>query len=520
MSQPRLHRSRLWIALAVGLVLWSQLSPAVARPTATRTDARQATRSTRPTKATAFNPMLEGVRWMSAGAALWRASMTGWVLPGCKAALDVNARIASSWLEVMAGKKTPAAHLREIGQRNISGLRYDRLVDTVGKQLFGSASFAGEKVLLENDLFKLSYIPATGKAAGRKRAPAVFHVGGFLPYGDKIFRFLPEKNLFKPLVERGMDVYAFELKPGVAGKTRQVGGFTLEKLIDTIDGFSDVAFKHNKRRKMVIEGYCGLGMPTISYLAAKPKQANSKFSVAATMVAPVDGRACTAIDAVNRATPKSLAAYNQALAKMLGGVVPGAAIGANIDLATAGSDKSPPFQKTPMGRFCAGWQAGNWGAVKSVADLDKRQRPALAGAYWISPQGAASAPMPLELANFASRLWSEGIVNGKIPASYKGKQLSLETIRDQTKIRMVGFYGGRDELVPDATAKPLRKAMGDRYRHVVDPEAGHIAFVMSSAPWRAEQNPATVICQEYDKTRRVRACKPRVPKTASKTVTR
>ena len=151
--------------------------------------------------------------------------------------------------------------------------------------------------------------------------------------------------------------------------------------------------------------------------------------------------------------------------------------------------------------------------VKTVADLDKRQRPALAGAYWISPQGAASAPMPLDLANFASRLWSQGIVDGKIPATYKGKQLSLDTIRDQTKIRMVGFYGGRDELVPDATAKPLKKAMGSRYRHVVDPEAGHIAFVMSSAPWRVEQNPATVICQEYDKTRRVRACKTTGAKT-------
>lgn len=211
MFRHRAHRTPTLLALGVGLLLCGRLSVAVARPATGSRPHRQATRST--SKAPAFNPMVESLKWMSAGASLWRATMTGWVLPSCKAALDINTHVANSWLEVMAGKKTPADHLREIGQRNLSGLRYDRLVDTVGKQLFGSASFAGEKVLMENDLFKLSYIPASGKAAGRKRAPAVFHVGGFLPYGDKIFRFLPEKNLFKPLVERGMDVYAFEPSP-------------------------------------------------------------------------------------------------------------------------------------------------------------------------------------------------------------------------------------------------------------------------------------------------------------------
>jgi pimeloyl-ACP methyl ester carboxylesterase len=464
------------------------------------------------------NPMAEGIKLMAAGASLWSASITGWYLPACKAAIDINQTITRSWLQVIAGKKTPAAHLREIGKKTVSGLRYDRLVDAQGKKLFGSATFAGEKVLVENELFKLSYIPAVqAKGAGSegrtskgraskgrasKARPAVFHVGGFLPYGDKVFRFLPEKNLFKPLIERGMDVYAFELKPGVARKQARLGTFTLEKLIDTIDGFSDVAFKHNRKRKMVIEGYCGLGMPTISYLAAKPKQANSKFSVAAAMVAPVDGRACTAIGAVTKATPDSAKAYNQCMAKLLGGVVPGAAIGATFDLASAENTQSPPFAKTPMGRFCAGWQAGGWDKVKRVADLDKRQRQTLAGAYWISPAGAASAPMPLDLANFASRLWSEGVVDGKIPATYKGKQLSLKTIRDKTSIRMIGFYGGKDQIVPDTTAAPLKKALGKRYRHVVDPDAGHIAFVMSSRPWRTEQNPAAIICQEYAASQR------------------
>lgn len=523
MTRPR-FTSR-WIALAAALLLLGVTLGATTlveargrrtreRKTRSRVKARPTvTQHQQRTRPTVTNPMVEGMKLWAAGAKLWSASMTGWYLPACKAAIDVNADITRSWMQVMAGKKSPAAHLRDIGNKTISGLRYDRLVDAYGKKLFGSATFKGEKVLVENDLFKLSYIPAAKPAgstagAGKSAAkPAVFHVGGFLPYGDKIFRFLPEKNLFRPLVERGMDVYAFELKPGVAQKHRKLGAFTLEKLIDTIDGFSDVAFEHNSKRKMVIEGYCGLGMPTISYLAAKPKQANSKFSVAATMVAPVDGRACTAIGAVNKQTPESVKAYNQCMAKILGAVVPGQAIGATFDLASAGNPKNPPFNKTPMGRFCAGWQSGSWDKVQRVADLDKRQRQTLAGAYWISPAGAASAPMPLDLANFASRLWDKGVVDGKIPATYKGKQLSLKTIRDKTNIRMIGFYGGRDEIVPESTAAPLKKTLGGRYRHVVDPEAGHIAFVMSSKPWRAQQNPATVICEEYAKSSAKRAPK-------------
>jgi hypothetical protein len=48
---------------------------------------------------------------------------------------------------------------------------------------------------------------------------------------------------------------------------------------------------------------------------------------------------------------------------------------------------------------------------------------------------------------------------------------------------MVGFYGGRDVMVPDRTAYVLLSVLGDRYSHVVHPLAGHISYVLSPRMW-------------------------------------
>jgi hypothetical protein len=250
---------------------------------------------------------------------------------------------------------------------------------------------------------------------------------------------------------------------------------------------------------MVLEGYCGLGIQAISYLAAKPRTADRKFKVAALMVAPVDGRPCTKISDVYSKIPKPVQQANRNLAVMMGSRVPGLAIGATMDLSLGAQ-----FDKSPGGRFTAGFKDGSWAGVRSVADLTPKQRKNLAGAYWISMQNAAKNPMPLSLVDLSSGLWEEGIRGGRIPARYHGRQLNLKTIRDKTAIKVVGFYGGKDDIIKDKTAEPLKQALGPRYTHVVHPKAGHISYVLSPGRWSAghekafDPNPIDVMLRQAD----------------------
>ena len=441
---------------------------AVAGPALARSPERERSRS----KAGIFNPWVEGLKAMQLSGVLYQRFLSGSVIPAMKAQTEMGCKVASSWCDVMAGKKPVTAHVREMTERTASGLRYDALIQSMGKQLFGSARFRGEKVLAENDYFRLTYIPPAG---GKPRKAAVFHVGGFLPYGDRIFRFLPESNLFKPMHERGLPIYAMELKKDCK---KDVGRCSLESIIDTIDSFSNVAHRHNGQ-KMVLEGYCGLGIQALSYLAARPGDADRKFSVAALMVAPVDGRACKKISEVYSAIPDSVQQAGRNLALAAGRKVPGEAIGASMDLSLGAL-----FDKTPGGRFAAGFRDGAWANVRRIGDLSPAQRKDLAGAFWISPQGAARQPMPLDVIDLSSGLWRAGIKDGRIPAAYHGKPLDLKAIRDRTQIKVVGFYGGKDDVVNQETADPLKQILGPRYTHVVHPGAGHISYVLSPERWK------------------------------------
>lgn len=394
----------------------------------------------------------------------------------------------SSWFGVLGGQKSITEHLRFVGDRTASSLRYDRLVPTLGKALFGSARFPGERVLAEDDTFRLTYIPPRQGIPARA---ALFHVGGFIPYGDRVFRFLPEQNLFNPLLERGMPVYAMELKADPA-RLPGLGQFNLERMIDSIDRLSAIAFRHNGSQKMVLEGYCGNGLPALTFAAAKPRAADRRFSVAATMVAPIDGTKCQ-MAAMVRETPRGVRALNRAAATALGGQVPGLAAAMSFDLTA----EDGGFAKTPAGRMATGWKNPEWAGVRALADLTPEQRKTLAGAYWISPEAAVQCPLPLGMADFSERVFSEGITNGVIPATYRGRPLNLRTIREQTRLRVLGFYGGKDPVISEATAAPLREALGRRYSHFVYPDAGHIAFVLSGKTWRAPNNPADRILKVH-----------------------
>lgn len=116
-----------------------------------------------------------------------------------------------------------------------------------------------EKLLTSNEYFNLTYLPAKNP-----NGLAVFHVGGILPYSDKIFRFLPEINFYERFLENGISIYALELK-GNKFNIPKYNTIKLEYILQTINEFSKIAFIHNQKRKMILEGYCGLGIQSLSY---------------------------------------------------------------------------------------------------------------------------------------------------------------------------------------------------------------------------------------------------------------
>ena len=99
-------------------------------------------------------------------------------------------------------------------------------MQTLGKEIFGAAVYKGEKRLVETDHFTLTYIPA--KEGTTKQKAALFHVGGILPYSDELFRFIPEVSFFDRFIERGIPVYAMELR-GDKDTIKNYGNLNLEK---------------------------------------------------------------------------------------------------------------------------------------------------------------------------------------------------------------------------------------------------------------------------------------------------
>ena len=415
--------------------------------------------------------------------------LEGNVFPAMDAVVTMNEQFAASVIATVRERRGIVALAKETTDRWRSGAKYQRLVMRHGKQLYGSARFAGETVLATNEFLKLSYLPP--KDGVERRAVALFHAGGGLPYGDKIFRFLPESNFYDRFLERGIPVYAVELR----GDRYEVNyaGLTIEALIDTFADFSAVAFEHNERRKMILEGYCGHGMQTLAFVAARPEVAEERFSVACTFVAPYDGTECTELAQLGQLTPEIATEASFLMAKLTGGYVPADAMRFSLDLGL-----KTMFHKTPLGLFSAGWAQTEYAKVKTLADLSPTQRRDLTGAYWISANSARRFPIPLDLSRFANQLFTKGISKkGEIPFSYRGERLSFRTILEKTTLPLVGFFGGRDVMVPDRTAFGVMGVMGDRYTHVVHPNAGHISYILSPKSW-ASTNPKALVPNPID----------------------
>ncbi len=441
--------------------------------------------------------------------------IAGGLIPMLETTLSAQKCLSDAWIEVLRGERDVWSFFKEANDRTASGARYVRLVETAGKELYGSAVFEGEELLEEDAWFRLVYIPP--KEGTERIDPALFHCGGCIPYGDRIFRFLPHLNFYERFTERGMPVYAMEL----AGDAERVdfSQITVAALVDAIAHFSSVAFEHNnafpegnaprrgvspgnarpanERKKMVLEGYCGQGTQLLAYLAAKPRHADKRFSAVATFVAPLDGKRCGALAEHVQSIPVGLRERSMKLFESLSGAVPGDATQVGIDLPLKAL-----FYKTLLGTFSAGWERGDMAEVMGVEDLDPRQQRDVAGAYWVSPDCARRFPVPVDIARYTAELFTHGIgPDGSLPFSYRGKRLSLGDFARDTRIQLISFFGGTDPVVPEATGHAVKELLGERYTHVVHPNAGHISYILSPKSWDPsykkplDPNPVDLICE-------------------------
>ncbi|HCL56313.1 MAG TPA: hypothetical protein DHW82_04800 [Spirochaetia bacterium] len=422
----------------------------------------------------------------------------GGVVPTINSLVELERDMTDSFLNTVSGKNDWASYMEEMYNRMYAGSKYEELVQTFGKELFASTKYKGEKLLLENDWFSLTYIPA--KDGAEKQEAALFHVGGILPYSDGVVRYLPEANFFDRFLERGMSVYAMELK-GDKDSIPNYGALTFDKMIDSVDKMTETAFEHNKGKKMVIEGYCGLGMQALGFVIAKPKEAEARIKVAATFVSPIDGSKTGTLAEAMTKFPQHLLLTQFTISNLTTGYVSGDNLRRTQDFALKGF-----FPKTPFGRFVTGWKNKEYAKVRKIEDLTPAQRKDLAGAYWISPQNCNRYPVPVEIARYSTRLFSKGIDDqGNIPQSYKGISMTLQTPLKQTKIEFAGFYGAKDRLVPEISAEIMTKLFGKRYTHVVHPTAGHVSYILSPEVWDKNNpkglkpNPVDVILELYAK---------------------
>lgn len=395
--------------------------------------------------------------------------------PALDSMVEMNEQMAQSVMAALRGERPWRELIDETTERMGAGHRFAELVHTWGRDLFGTATLPGETVLAEDDLFRLVYIPPTRRVAAPSLA--VFHSGGCIPYGDRIFRMLPGIDFYSRFLERGMPVYAMELR---GDRTAiDYSGLTIDSLVESIAAMSSHAFVHNQEHQMVLEGYCGQGTQALAYVAAMPEDAARKFSAMGIFVSPVDGSRCTSLASAVKATPDL---YHEALMTFygaMGNYVPGESIQTGLDMSLGAL-----FFKSHLGYFSAGWNRTDLARVNSAAELTPSQRRDLAGAYWVSADCSKRFPVPVGIARFTSALFKHGVApDGTLPYPVLGRTVSLAALRDQTRLRVIGFYGGRDPVVSDATAQILITLLGSRYTHVIHPQAGHISYVLSPKLW-------------------------------------
>ncbi len=440
--------------------------------------------------AAAFDGARESLKTLKFASYSFQKGLESSVYPAVSSLIDINQQVMEALFKAATFRRPVAEVMLEFSDRASSAARFSHLVQTLGKELFGTAHFPGEIIIAEDGPYRLVHIP--GDSAAGKQEVAVFHAGGAIPYSDRIFRILPEANLFLPFHKRGVGLYVMELR----GDKHEIdySNLTMDILIGTFERLTAIAFKHNEGKKMVLEGYCGHAMQAMSYVAAHPEDANEKFSAIATFVAPIDGRECSMIAELVQNTPDYLQATALGFWRMFGGYLPGSSVQVGLDLPLRTLSN-----KSPLGYAVTGWNRSEYSAAKRVEDLKPFQRRELAGAYWLSPENSSRYPIPVDLVKYAADLFTKGIGNdGSLPLSHEGRKLSLQDIKNKTNLKILGFFGGKDVIVPDRTAHILVSLFRDRYHHVVHPFAGHISYVLTPEIWEKSDAPASLAPNPID----------------------
>ncbi|OQA32792.1 MAG: hypothetical protein BWY57_01677 [Betaproteobacteria bacterium ADurb.Bin341] len=375
-------------------------------------------------------------------------------------------------IERLVASFNPQQTAEELAERQRSALKFQTLIETFGKELFSSAQFEGEKQLAENELFKLTHIPVK---KGVERRASMFHIGGFVPYSDNLFRLLPRANFFDHFIENGIEVYEMKLKTSTTSYNAHLLELSIEKIIDTVRAFSDVAFAHCGQ-KMILEGYCGTGVNAYtSYLADMGSMAK-KFNLILTFVSPLDARKCTLFEQ---------------MFQVLNYLNPGAtSLDGHIVSSSLDTMQDKNFEKTPMGALVHGWKNKEWANVESMVDLTLRQQSELAAWYWLSLKHGGYYPLSRDLYIFYTRLFIQGVgPDGTLPCEYKGKSLNLNDLK-KTGIKVLIFLGGNDHLVNYQTADVLKPMLGDQCQIVVHEKTGHVAYVFNPSRWNKDDGRA------------------------------
>jgi len=361
----------------------------------------------------------------------------------------------------------PQQMLSDWTERQRSAINFQRFVGTFGKELFGSAVYEGEKLLTENELFKLTYIPA--KKGVQKRA-SLFHLGGFVPYSDNLFRLLPKANLFDRFIENGIDVYEMKLKCDTKHPNPHLLNLSVEQIIGSVHAFSDIAFAHAGKQKMILEGYCGTGVHVYTSYLADIEGMARKFDLLLTFVSPLDARKCTIFEQMheilNYLNPEESSVDGRTISSLLDTI------------------QERVFEKTPMGALVHGWKNKEYAKIEKIEDLSHRQQSELAAWYWLSLEHGSYYPLSKDLYAFYSRLFAQGVSEaGVLPYEYKGRILNLNDLK-KTGVKVLAFLGDKDHLVDCHTADVLYDILGKRQAEVVVHEkTGHVAYIFNPNRW-------------------------------------
>lgn len=440
----------------------------------------------------------EALRTARAGLYFTSHTIDGEFLPVFRSLSDIRKDIEDSLAGTLDGQKELTASLKDLGGRANAGRRYEHLVHQLGGALLGTAKYEGEKVLLANDVYRLVHLPP------KKGVPAadasVFFLAGFIPYGDRLFRFLPEANLYDRYLERGIGVYLMELV-GDKDQMHDLGKVTVEKQIDWIDEMAETAFRHNGGQKMIATGYCGSGMQLMAYLAARAGDADRKFKTAMVYVTPIDPSKCTIMAEMVSNVPRSLLWTALQRSRMQGGYLRGIEMWAALD-----TSLKNVFTKTSVGRFVTGWKKPQYGKVSHLSDLGPAERFELAAAYWISVQNAEHFPLPVDLVRKASWLYDRGVADdGYLGFEYRGRPVTLRSIEKDSTMRVTGIFAGLDPLVQGESGHVLKRILGDRYQQITNPTAAHVSYICFPAQWDKAHpaaflpNPIDVALADYAK---------------------